>query len=165
MVIFLSMYIPHYGYTTPITVIFYFFISFVTLCMPSEYYTPISMSWNWIPGLCTIFYIVLYEILYIFKTSFAFLEIKFLNIQLIIPYALGIIDKIWLSSLNVSSKPFYCRYSSFTFLTSQLLKLYSTLMFLDPIFSILHFCISNLNFLNIFPTWQFIQIHLCCFFW
>ena len=45
------------------------------------------------------------RVLYIFKTTFASLELKFQIIQSIITFAIDMIDRIWLSALNVSSKP------------------------------------------------------------
>ena len=50
-----------------------------------------------------------------FKTTFASLEIKFLPIQLIIPFDHNIIDKISLLVLKGSSKPTSTSHSSFTF--------------------------------------------------
>ena len=45
------------------------------------------------------------RVLYIFKTTFVPLEIKFVIIQRIYPLVLDTRDKIWFSDLNVSSKP------------------------------------------------------------
>ena len=46
----------------------------------------------------------LIRVLYILKTTFAFLEIEFLTIKSIIPFFRDIKNETWLPALNVSSK-------------------------------------------------------------
>ena len=88
----------------------------------------------------------LIRVLYIFKTIFASLAIKFLTIQSIIPFAHNTIDKISLSALNVSSKPTPKLHSSFSFLIYLLFNSYSILLFLYAVHCTWYFSILNLNF-------------------
>ena len=85
-------------------------------------------------------------VLYIFKTTLTSLEIIFLPIQPTIQFALNTINKIWLSALNVSSKPAARLHSSFTFWFPCCLIYIQIWIFWYPIFSTSNFLILDFNF-------------------
>ena len=83
------------------------------------------------------------RVVYISK-AFSSLEIKI--IQLIIRFLHDTIDRTGLSALNVSWKPNPRSHSSFTFLVSLLLNLYSILIFCDLIYCTLNSSTWTFNF-------------------
>ena len=93
-------------------------------------------------------YNIIFEVLFGFHIflKICLVEIKFLIILPNIIFALDTIDKIWLSALNVASKP-TSRLHSSSFFIFMLLYLYSTLLFWGPVYGILYFPLLNLNFL------------------
>ena len=117
---------------------FYYFCHSSLYTLQFQYYTSISMSRHWSPGQSRIFYIKSFGGFISLKT-FSSLKIKFLTV---ISFALDTLNKIWLSALNISSKPTP--------------NLHSILMFFVQIRNALHFSILNLNFQIYF---QFDNLH------
>ena len=113
---------------------FLLFLSFFFVCVQSWFYTNFHVLTLEPRSEHKILWGVM-RVLYIFKTTFAFPEIKFLTNQPMTPLALYRIDKILFSALNVSLKQIPRLHSSYIFFISLVLNIYSTLMFLNLICS------------------------------
>ena len=101
----------------------------------------------------------LIRVLCIVKTTFASLEIKFLTIQPITPFAVDTINKLWLSALNVSLKATPRSHSSFIF-SIKWVYTFTKYMQLRPCKEKVLF--SNIDSFKIilFSLWQLLCIYV-----